>query len=114
MRRRTKPSSSTAPALARSGNHISYEMLNAAIGVKVTHVPYRDIGPLTQDMIALLHRLPVPAPRNHDPSDPDPQGHRHRDARQRTPYGPAGSPSVQEQGSASKPQQPATPKARPS
>ena len=27
-------------------------MLNAAIGVKVTHVPYRDIGPLTQDMIA--------------------------------------------------------------
>ena len=30
-----------------SGNHMSCEMLNAAIGVKVTHVPYRDIGPLT-------------------------------------------------------------------
>lgn len=35
-----------------SGNHMSCEMLNAAIGVKVSHVPYRDIGPLTQDMIA--------------------------------------------------------------
>jgi hypothetical protein len=32
-----------------SGNHLSCEMLNSVIGVKVTHVPYRDIGPLTQD-----------------------------------------------------------------
>src|SRR5437879_2976155 len=35
-----------------SGNHLSCELLNAAVGVKVTHVPYRDIGPLTQDMMA--------------------------------------------------------------
>jgi tripartite-type tricarboxylate transporter receptor subunit TctC len=27
-------------------------MLNSGIGVKVTHAPYRDIGPLTQDMIS--------------------------------------------------------------
>jgi tripartite-type tricarboxylate transporter receptor subunit TctC len=45
-----------------SGNHISCEMLNAAIGVKVTHVPYRDIGPLTQDMIAgrIDYQCPLP------------------------------------------------------
>ena len=38
-------------------------MLNAAIGVKVTHVPYRDIGPLTQDMIAgrIDYQCPLPA-----------------------------------------------------
>ena len=35
-----------------SGNHVSCEMLNSTIGVKVTHVPYRDQGRLTQDMIA--------------------------------------------------------------
>ena len=45
-----------------SGNHISCEMLNAAIEVKVTHVPYRDIGPLTQDMIAgrIDYQCPLP------------------------------------------------------
>ena len=45
-----------------SGNHMSCEMLNAAIGVKVTHVPYRDIGPLTQDMIAgrMDYQCPLP------------------------------------------------------
>ena len=38
-------------------------MLNAAIGVKVTHVPCRDIGPLTQDMIAgrIDYQCPLPA-----------------------------------------------------
>jgi tripartite-type tricarboxylate transporter receptor subunit TctC len=37
-------------------------MLNAAIGVKVSHVPYRDIGPLTQDMIAgrVDYQCPLP------------------------------------------------------
>jgi tripartite-type tricarboxylate transporter receptor subunit TctC len=46
-----------------SGNHMSCEMLNAAIGVKVSHVPYRDIGPLTQDMIAgrMDYQCPLPA-----------------------------------------------------
>jgi tripartite-type tricarboxylate transporter receptor subunit TctC len=45
-----------------SGNHISCEMLNSAIGAKVTHVPYRDIGPLTQDMIAgrIDYQCPLP------------------------------------------------------
>ena len=45
-----------------SGNHLSCELLNAAIGVKVTHVPYRDIGPLTQDMIAgrIDYQCPLP------------------------------------------------------
>jgi len=47
---------------AGSGNHLSCEMLNSAIGVKVTHVPYRDIGPLTQDMIAgrIDYQCPLP------------------------------------------------------
>jgi len=45
-----------------SGNHMSCEMLNAAIGIKVSHVPYRDIGPLTQDMIAgrVDYQCPLP------------------------------------------------------
>jgi len=45
-----------------SGNHMSCEMLNSAIGVKVSHVPYRDIGPLTQDMIAgrVDYQCPLP------------------------------------------------------
>ena len=45
-----------------SGNHMSCEMLNAAIGIKVSHVPYRDIGPLTQDMIAgrIDYQCPLP------------------------------------------------------
>ena len=45
-----------------SGNHMSCELLNAAIGVKIGHVPYRDIGPLTQDMIAgrIDYQCPLP------------------------------------------------------
>jgi len=45
-----------------SGNHIVCEMANAAMGVKVSHVPYRDIGPLTQDMIAgrIDYQCPLP------------------------------------------------------
>jgi tripartite-type tricarboxylate transporter receptor subunit TctC len=45
-----------------SGNHLSCEMLHSAIGVKVTHVPYRDIGPLTQDMISgrIDYQCPLP------------------------------------------------------
>jgi tripartite-type tricarboxylate transporter receptor subunit TctC len=45
-----------------SGNHMSCEMLNAAIGIKIAHVPYRDIGPLTQDMIAsrIDYQCPLP------------------------------------------------------
>jgi len=45
-----------------SGNHMSCEMLNNAIGIKVSHVPYRDIGPLTQDMIAgrVDYQCPLP------------------------------------------------------
>jgi tripartite-type tricarboxylate transporter receptor subunit TctC len=45
-----------------SGNHIVCEMANTAMGVKATHVPYRDIGPLTQDMIAgrMDYQCPLP------------------------------------------------------
>src|SRR6266852_2044625 len=46
-----------------SGNHMSCEMFNAAIGVKVSHVPYRDNGPLTQDMIAGRDDYQCPLPR---------------------------------------------------
>src|SRR5499426_1476398 len=47
---------------AGSGNHMSCEMLNTAIGIKISHVPYRDIGPLTQDMIAgrIDYQCPLP------------------------------------------------------
>src|SRR5215213_2746875 len=47
---------------AGSGNHISCELVNAALGIKITHIPYRDIGPLTQDMIAerVDYQCPLP------------------------------------------------------
>ena len=35
-----------------SGNHLGCVVLNAAIGVSVTHVPYRGGGPAMQDLIA--------------------------------------------------------------
>ena len=41
-----------ASAGAGSTGHIDCELLNAAIGVKVTHVPYRGGGPAMQDLIA--------------------------------------------------------------
>jgi tripartite-type tricarboxylate transporter receptor subunit TctC len=34
-----------------SGTHLPCELLNAAMGVKVTHVPYRGAGPVMQDLI---------------------------------------------------------------
>ena len=37
---------------AGSTPHLACALLNAAIGVMVTHVPYRGTGPATQDMIA--------------------------------------------------------------
>ena len=40
-----------ASAGAGSTGHIDCELLNAAIGVKVTHVPYRGGGPAMQDII---------------------------------------------------------------
>jgi tripartite-type tricarboxylate transporter receptor subunit TctC len=43
-------------------NHLSCELLNSALGIKVTVVPYRDIGPLTQDMMAgrIDYQCPLP------------------------------------------------------
>jgi tripartite-type tricarboxylate transporter receptor subunit TctC len=35
-----------------SGTHLPCELLNLALGVKVTHVPYRGAGPVMQDLIA--------------------------------------------------------------
>ena len=45
-----------------SGNHLSCELINSALGIKVTLVPYRDIGPTTQDMIAgrIDYQCPLP------------------------------------------------------
>jgi tripartite-type tricarboxylate transporter receptor subunit TctC len=34
-----------------AGTHLPCELLNMAIGVKVTHVPYRGAGPVMQDLI---------------------------------------------------------------
>jgi tripartite-type tricarboxylate transporter receptor subunit TctC len=34
-----------------AGTHLPCELLNAAMGVKVTHVPYRGAGPVMQDLI---------------------------------------------------------------
>lgn len=47
---------------AGSGNHIVCELVNAALGIKIAHIPYRDIGPLTQDMIAgrVDYQCPLP------------------------------------------------------
>ena len=37
---------------AGSASHVSCILLNAALGVDVTHVPYRGLGPAMQDLIA--------------------------------------------------------------
>jgi tripartite-type tricarboxylate transporter receptor subunit TctC len=34
-----------------AGTHLPCELLNAAMGVKITHVPYRGAGPVMQDLI---------------------------------------------------------------
>ena len=41
-----------ASAGAGSASHVSCILLNAALGVSVTHVPYRGLGPAMQDLIA--------------------------------------------------------------
>src|SRR6185369_17635470 len=41
-----------ASAGAGSASHVSCILLNAMLGVKVTHVPYRGLGPAMQDLIA--------------------------------------------------------------
>ena len=37
---------------AGSATHLACALLNAAIGVKITHVPYRGAGPAMQDLVA--------------------------------------------------------------
>ena len=37
---------------AGSASHVSCVLFNAAIGINVSHVPYRGLGPATQDLIA--------------------------------------------------------------
>ena len=37
---------------AGSASHVSCILLNAALGVSITHVPYRGLGPAMQDLIA--------------------------------------------------------------
>jgi tripartite-type tricarboxylate transporter receptor subunit TctC len=41
-----------ASAGAGSASHVSCILLNAQLGLKVTHVPYRGLGPAMQDLIA--------------------------------------------------------------
>ena len=41
-----------ARAGAGSAPHLACVLLNAAIGVNVTHIPYRGSGPALQDLIA--------------------------------------------------------------
>ena len=37
---------------AGSNTHLACTLLNAALGVKITHIPYRGVGPAIQDLIA--------------------------------------------------------------
>jgi tripartite-type tricarboxylate transporter receptor subunit TctC len=41
-----------ASAGAGSASHVSCILLNAALGMSITHVPYRGLGPAMQDLIA--------------------------------------------------------------
>lgn len=45
-----------------SANHLVCELLNAALGIKTVHVPYRNQGQTTQDMIAgrIDYQCPLP------------------------------------------------------
>src|SRR4029077_6858599 len=37
---------------AGSNTHLACTLLNAALGLKITHIPYRGVGPAIQDLIA--------------------------------------------------------------
>ena len=54
---------------AGSATHLGCVLLNAAIGVDVTHVPYRGAGPAMQDLIARPHRLHVRRDLDRDAAD---------------------------------------------
>ena len=45
---------------AGGSNHLACVLLNAAIGINVTHIPYRGAGQAMQDLLAGPRRLPVP------------------------------------------------------
>ena len=59
---------------AGSGSHLACALLNVAVGIEVTHVPYRGLGPAMQDLLA--GRIDYVCPTDHD-----------RDRADRSPYG---------------------------
>ena len=54
---------------AGSSSHLACALLNAAIGVKVTHVPYRGGGPATGRPARRPQRLPMLDGRDHAAAD---------------------------------------------
>ena len=66
-----------------SANHLACALLNAAIGINVTHVPYRGAAPAMQDLIA--GRIDYSARRrDRDPADREQDGEGDRDPDRRT------------------------------
>jgi tripartite-type tricarboxylate transporter receptor subunit TctC len=46
------PTMQYGSAGAGSNTHLACTLLNGAIGIKITHIPYRGVGPALQDLIA--------------------------------------------------------------
>src|SRR5437764_268974 len=57
----TRPVTMVVPLGAGSAAHLACVLLNAAIGVKITHVPYRGGGAAMQDLVAGLIDYQCPA-----------------------------------------------------
>ena len=88
-----------ASASAGSATHLGCALLNAAIGVNVTHIPYRGGGPAMQDMVAgRIDYICIDTPAV-DLADRElARSRRWRSSSQRPHGEPAELPTAQEQG----------------
>ena len=80
-----------ASAGAGSTGHLDCMLLNAAIGINVTHVPYRGGGPAMQDLIAGRIELLLHAERDRQAADRRQTGQGHRDPLARSLVDAAGA-----------------------
>ena len=75
---------------AGGSNHLACVLLNAAIGINVTHIPYRGGGQAMQDLLGGPRRLPVPERADRDAADHRQDREGDRDPEQEPLAEPAG------------------------